>query len=241
MTIKAIKLQIIITLMLLMLTLWLFDITNLDMAFQTLFYKSQLHHWVLDKHDIFFKYIFYVGIKYALILLFLSIFIIRLLARHTQVIEDYKKPITILLLSALLIPMIIDILKIVTNIPCPRDLEYFGGTSMYYKLFDFDSRSQKNFACFPAAHAGVGFILLAFVFFFKKKKHQCLFFVFALMIGWSMGFYKIAIGHHFLSHTIVSMLIAWLIILIISYGVFYGFRQTDQSHGEVTLATKVGR
>jgi len=30
-----------------------------------------------------------------------------------------------------------------------------------------------------------------------------------------MGIYKMLIGYHFLSHTIISMIIAWLIILII--------------------------
>ena len=33
--------------------------------------------------------------------------------------------------------------------------------------------------------------------------------------GWSTGTYKILIGDHFLSHTVVTMLLAWLIILTI--------------------------
>ncbi len=38
----------------------------------------------------------------------------------------------------------------------------------------------------------------------------------ALIIGWSMGIYKMAIGDHFfLSHTLITMILAWLIILII--------------------------
>ncbi|KAB7890023.1 PAP2 family protein, partial [Poseidonibacter ostreae] len=38
---------------------------------------------------------------------------------------------------------------------------------------------------------------------------------FALTVGWSMGTYKMLIGDHFLSHTIITMLIAWLLVLII--------------------------
>ena len=32
----------------------------------------------------------------------------------------------------------------------------------------------------------------------------------------SMGIYKILIGDHFLSHTIITMMIAWLVILLIT-------------------------
>ncbi|KAB7881964.1 PAP2 family protein, partial [Poseidonibacter ostreae] len=39
--------------------------------------------------------------------------------------------------------------------------------------------------------------------------------IFALSVGWSMGTYKMLIGDHFLSHTIITMLIAWLLVLII--------------------------
>ncbi|SFV54930.1 PAP2 family protein [hydrothermal vent metagenome] len=37
-----------------------------------------------------------------------------------------------------------------------------------------------------------------------------------MIIGWSMGLYKMMIGDHFLSHTLITMVLAWLIILIIA-------------------------
>jgi len=35
------------------------------------------------------------------------------------------------------------------------------------------------------------------------------------VIGWSMGTYKMLIGDHFLSHTTITMILAWLLILMI--------------------------
>jgi membrane-associated PAP2 superfamily phosphatase len=35
-----------------------------------------------------------------------------------------------------------------------------------------------------------------------------------------MGGYKMIIGDHFLSHTVITMIFAWLIILIIVRGVY---------------------
>jgi membrane-associated PAP2 superfamily phosphatase len=44
--------------------------------------------------------------------------------------------------------------------------------------------------------------------------------VFALGVGWSMGLYKMIIGDHFLSHTVITMILAWLIVLIIAKSVY---------------------
>lgn len=41
----------------------------------------------------------------------------------------------------------------------------------------------------------------------------------AMVIGWSMGSYKMLIGDHFLSHTVITMILAWLLILLIVKGV----------------------
>ena len=40
-----------------------------------------------------------------------------------------------------------------------------------------------------------------------------------MLIGWSMGTYKMLIGDHFLSHTVITMILAWLLILVIAQGV----------------------
>jgi membrane-associated PAP2 superfamily phosphatase len=37
-----------------------------------------------------------------------------------------------------------------------------------------------------------------------------------MALAWSMGTYKMLIGDHFLSHTIVTMLLSWLIILMVA-------------------------
>jgi membrane-associated PAP2 superfamily phosphatase len=49
----------------------------------------------------------------------------------------------------------------------------------------------------------------------------------ALTIGWGTGGYKMLIGDHFLSHTIVTMLIAWLLILTITTIIRLVFKKTE--------------
>jgi membrane-associated PAP2 superfamily phosphatase len=78
---------------------------------------------------------------------------------------------------------------------------------------------EKNPGCkiksWPAGHASGGFALLSLFFLFKSRRNQKRAVIIALSIGFSMGIYKMLIGDHFLSHTIITMLIAWLIILLI--------------------------
>ena len=57
---------------------------------------------------------------------------------------------------------------------------------------------------------------MSFFFLFKKRRNKYLALGAALIIGWAMGTYKMIIGDHFLSHTVITMILAWLIILIIA-------------------------
>jgi membrane-associated PAP2 superfamily phosphatase len=73
----------------------------------------------------------------------------------------------------------------------------------------------KKFKCYPAGHASGGFALMSLFFLFKTYKNRIIALLFAFVIGWSMGVYKMLIGHHYLSHTVITMILSWLLILAI--------------------------
>ena len=74
---------------------------------------------------------------------------------------------------------------------------------------------KSKVKCWPAGHASGGFALMALFFLFKTPKNQKRALIGALIIGWSIGTYKMLLGDHFISHTIITMILSWLIILII--------------------------
>ena len=74
---------------------------------------------------------------------------------------------------------------------------------------------KSKIKCWPAGHASGGFALLSLFFLFKTEKNRKKSIVFALIVGWSMGLYKMFVGDHFLSHTIITMVLSWLLILLI--------------------------
>tara|TARA_B100001063_G_scaffold247351_1_gene293015 strand:- start:554 stop:1243 length:690 start_codon:yes stop_codon:yes gene_type:complete len=210
--------QIVITICLLIMVIALFELTDLDIYVQNFFYNFQTNTWLIDKKEPVLKFFLYDGLKallilFAVLILFSLIFLIK-----KNFIQEYKKGLIIVLLSAIFVPLIIGSLKATSNTPCPCNIEHFGGEYPNIKAFDSYPKDfvQKSKAkCWPAGHASGGFALMALFFLFKTPKNQKRALIGALVIAWSMGTYKMLLGDHFLSHTIITMLIAWLMILII--------------------------
>jgi len=210
--------HILITSLCLFFTIILFELTPIDIIVQNYFFNFDTSSWIWDNKEPISKFLFYDGIKKTLILFVFLILCSLIFFRNKEIIKTYKKGLVIVLLSAIIIPATIGALKATTNMPCPKNIEYFGGSYPDVKLFDsyhIAFVQNKKIKCWPAGHASGGFALLSLFFLFKKRIHQIYALSFALTVGWSMGTYKMLIGDHFLSHTIITMLIAWLLILII--------------------------
>lgn len=210
--------QIVITILLLVFVIALFQFTNLDIILQSFFYDFETKNWLIDKNEPILKFFLYDGLKNLLLLFGLLILLSLVFLRKKSLIQEYKKGLIIVLLSAIFVPLIIGSLKAISNTPCPCNIVYFNGTYPDIKVFDSypkDFIQTSKAKCWPAGHASGGFALMALFFLFKNPNNQKLAFGVALIVGWSMGTYKMLLGDHFLSHTIITMLMAWLIILII--------------------------
>jgi len=213
----SIERNIITTIVVLISTVILFGLTHLDIIFQDYLYDQHTQSWILDRDLQPYKFIFYDGIKKLLILIAVVFLLTLIFFRKNPTVQTYKKGIMVVILSAIIIPLVIGGLKKATNMPCPKNEIHYGGSYPSTKVWEpYPETFQKEkICCFPAGHASGGFALLSLFFLFKSRKNKTLALVGALTVGWSMGIYKMLIGDHFLSHTIITMLLAWLIILII--------------------------
>ena len=210
--------NIVLTGIILLCSVVLFEYSNVDIFIQDYFYNFQLKHWILDRDNQVTKLVFYDGVKIELITFVLIVIAALLFFRKTRLIQTYQKGLLILVLSAILVPSSVAILKSITNIPCPKNISRYGGGYPYVTLLkkypqNFDQK--QNIKCYPAAHASGGFGFLALIFLFSRRRNKIIATLSVLSVAWSMGIYKILIGDHFLSHTVVSMILAWLDILII--------------------------
>jgi len=214
--------QLILITLLLLFTILLFEWTAIDIALQDYFYHFETQQWLIDKDNQILRLIFYDGIKKVFILFVFFVLIALLFFRKTKIVQEYKQGLLIVLLSCLIVPLVVSGLKASTNIPCPKDINHYNGKYPYVTVFSSypkDFQQQGKIKCFPAGHASGGFALLSLVFLFKRKRNKIIALISVMILSLSIGTYKMLIGDHFISHTLVTMLLAWLLILLIRYGI----------------------
>ena len=195
--------------------------SRLDVYISKLFYTNG--QWLLEKGVQPYAFIFYNGPKLLLILLAVYLIMVLIIkyrlsskaipSTHPSKFDKWLNPLSIREISYLLIvligvPTVIATLKGVTHVSCPNQLSLFNGDLPYLNLWQ-DIKSRMPVRCFPAAHASAGFALYGFAYLPSLKRYRVKIIVVASLLGWIMGLYKMAIGDHFFSHTLVSMLLAW--------------------------------
>ncbi|QFR42610.1 phosphatase PAP2 family protein [Sulfurimonas xiamenensis] len=213
------KREIIVALASLAAIFFLFEFTNIDIFVQNYFYDEVTQKWLLlHQKGTLLDMLFYTGIKKAIIIF--GVFILSLylysFKDSAQRLKEYRSGLLIVWLSIAMVPLIVGAIKAVSNVPCPYDCKYFGGEYPYIRVFDsMPQEIVKKFKCYPAGHASGGFALMSLFFLFKERKNRFIALGVAVLIGWSMGLYKMLIGHHYLGHTVITMILAWFLILVI--------------------------
>jgi membrane-associated PAP2 superfamily phosphatase len=109
----------------------------------------------------------------------------------------------------------VGLLKTLTNVDCPWDLQEFGGRFPYVHLFAARSAELRQAQCFPAAHASSGYALMAlyFVAYERSRRLARLGLAAGVMLGLVFGIAQQARGAHFASHDLWSAFLAWIISL----------------------------
>lgn len=200
-----------------------FEWSGVDMPLQHYFYQSELQSWTINRNEPILNFLLYSGIKKIFIAFILFLLFALIFLRRYSWVKNNIKGLVIVVLSCFVIPLTIGVLKDSTNMPCPNQLLEFGGKYESIGLFETLSKdSQRQVAsCYPAGHASGGFALLSLLFLFKTNRAKTNALIGVMLLGWSTASYKMLIGDHFLSHTIVTMLLAWIIVLLINSWIVY--------------------
>lgn len=128
-----------------------------------------------------------------------------------------------------LVPLTIGILKQITNVDCPWDLQGFGGSMPVIHWFESRPAELPHAACFPGAHSSSAFALFGLFFMWRSAKPAwaTVALLSTLALGGAFSIAQQSRGAHFLSHDIVSALLAWLICLALHR--FWGRHVTTTS------------
>lgn len=214
--------QILLALACLLFVTVLFDFTNIDMWVQEKLYLVGANAWVLDKHDQTLRLFFYDGPKRLISFLAGLALLVLLVFRGDRRLDQYRRGLVVVLISIVVTIVLVGGLKGLTNVPCPKDLSHFGGDYPYITFLHRSPFAEhlKQTRCFPAGHASGGFALMSLFFLFQRRRYQWMGFGCGMILGWTFGVYKMLIGDHFLSHTLVSMCLAWLVSLMVAASIY---------------------
>ena len=212
--------------------------TDLDLLLQRQWFSYETSSWLISKaaHE-HWRWLLYGGMKkmvaisggISCVLMLWGIFTHKpMLVRGGLLFS----------LSLLITPLVVGMLKLVTDVYCPYELQEFGGQAFYQKVLTMADPANAGLTCgrcFPAGHASGGFAM-TMLFFCVPKKLRWPSLALTLGIGWIMGLYQMLRGDHFLSHTLMTMVLAWQINLIlvaaVSPLVSWYYRQNTPPDGD---------
>ena len=210
--------QIILHLFILIAVVLFFEFTNTDILFQDRLYLWDRNRWLVDASDPFLRLIFYTGLKKLIIIFGLMCLSALVLSLRINKYSIHRRFYIMVILSLILIPGTVSLFKHISNVYTPSEIERYGGDKPYVKVFEpypNDFSQSKKGKGWPAGHASGGFALMIFYFAFKKRKYRLLGLSVGLILGWTMGLYQTFKGVHYISHTLITMEIAWIWGLII--------------------------
>lgn len=183
----------------------------LDFQVQAWFWDGR--DWLIPKDSGWFHQVAYTGPKvvlyaFALWLLWMMATPDRSPAWLTRRRAAY------LFISMAVISIVCVQLRAVSQMATPRDLKVYGAIAPsawdHLLLFDAKPANYPSHA-FPAGHASGGFALLSLAFAWTSASSRRRGFLIGCVYGGTMGLYQLARGEHFLSHTLATAALAWLI------------------------------
>ncbi len=181
-------------------------------------------HWFFDpatasfplRHAFFLDTVMHHGAKVPVALVTCLVIAGFLLSYVVTALEPLRRILLYLGLALAIAPATVSVLKTTSARHCPWDLEEFGGLVPYARLLDPAPPSIRPGRCFPAGHASTGFTLMAFYFAGRALQRRFLSragLAAGLLLGVALGTGRMIQGAHFLSHTLWSGLVCWIVAL----------------------------
>lgn len=210
--------RIIFSILSFIIILALIDYNNIDLKFQSLFFISEKTSWLVDRNDMFLKFIFYKLPKYIIIAYGVSLILWFTKIKISNQDLELQKKLIFLVLALICTPLIVALFKHYSPMYCPNNIDVFGGKRSYLSIFDiFDNTIFFNNygKCFPAGHASGGFALISLYFVMPNNILKYSSLALSLVLGSIMGLYQIAKGAHYLSDTIATLILAYIVSIVL--------------------------
>jgi len=200
----------------------LFEFTSIDLWLQDFFFNFSTKQWLVDEDAPIPILFFYTGPKVLIIALSVGLFVLaagpaRWRARW-PVPGARRVDIWVAIDTLAAAPGLIAISKATTNVFCPRDIQRYGGSVPYVRVMEIcepGTRPEKRGRCFPAGHASGGYALFGLAGLATTRRGRWIGVGIGFVVGSIMGVYQMLKGAHYLSHTVVTVLVCWIVFLLL--------------------------
>lgn len=197
----------------------MFELSSLDLVVQDSLYRTDTG-WLIDRHSPLPRFVFYDGPK-AVLFVWVGVLVVSLAWPRwfpTLTPADRRRSLYLLACIAA-IPGFVSVLKRATTVYYPYKVQRYGGKRPYRKLYQSLRRrpGEPSSRGFPAGHASGGFALLGLYFAARTRRGKLCGALIGLGTGWTLGLYQMLKGAHYLSHTVVSMILAWMIAALLAW------------------------
>ncbi len=198
--------------------LWLvFDYTNIDMYLSSLFFDYKTASWPYY-NNFWTATVGYVWIKYLIIIYSISLLLLFVYSYKNTFWQTKRILLLFLLLSMIIIPSEISLLKHTFYKSRPEQVIEFGGNLPHVNLFEF-LFDKPNASNWPGGHASGGAALMSlyFVGIHISRFWGIIGLLFGITISQLMGFVQVMRGQHFFSHNLWTLWFAWLTIVLLYF------------------------
>lgn len=214
-----------------------FEYTEVDILLEDYFYDFTQKAWRFQDPGAFYYKIFYQGIKIPIYIIGLLSIFGYFYSRKKNIWPEKRKGLAIIGLTLVTLPLFVALVgKNVTNVHCPDDITRYGGAIPYVKVLENypvnpnspDGKYRRG-RCFPAGHASGGFALLSLVCFYKTRKQKIWAFLFAMSMGTAMSAIQMLRGLHYLSHQLVTLVLALIFVSFFNLIIKDSYDQATQT------------
>lgn len=146
----------------------------------------------------------------------IALSILGWLITQRGVLHPLRRDLMLVLAGALLSVAVVNVLKYLTDVPCPWHLTRYGGIEPHSAI---SFTLQGSYQCFPAGHASAAYCWFGAFFFARihAPRWRMATLAVIVLLGIVFGAAQQIRGAHFLSHDIASAWICWTMNLAVFY------------------------
>ncbi|MDC1528298.1 phosphatase PAP2 family protein [Gammaproteobacteria bacterium] len=133
-------------------------------------------------------------------------------------LKSYRRGFLYIIVSAITSGVLVNLLKTVSGIDCPWDLQDYGGDRIYQGWSALFTLNESGGNCFPAGHASAAYAWFGVYFFtlhhFPQWRRVAITTV--ILFGLVFGISQQLRGAHFLSHDLTTAWICWMTAVLMA-------------------------